>query len=66
MNVQDLRDHYNTKSNPQLARKLGVGRTTIWDWEKKGIPLDKQARLQLLTGGKLKANLKALSTQGDL
>ncbi|MFN3073164.1 hypothetical protein ACK1JC_06010 [Acinetobacter sp. TY2] len=40
---------------------MRVGRTTVWDWEKKGIPLDTQARLQILTNGKLKANLQALS-----
>lgn len=58
MKVQDLRDHYGVDSNPQLAKKMGVGRTTLWDWEKKGIPQNTQARLQLLTNGKLKANLQ--------
>lgn len=61
MNVQDLRNHYKVESNPQLAKIMRVGRTTVWDWEKKGILLDTQARLQILTNGKLKANLQALS-----
>lgn len=62
MNVQDLRKYYKVKSNPQLAKKMGAGRTTVWDWEKKGIPLNTQARLQILTNGKLKANLQTLTT----
>lgn len=61
MKVQDLRNHYGVDSNPQLAKKMGVGRTTLWDWEKKGIPLNTQARLQILTNGKLKANLQTLT-----
>jgi len=57
MNVKQLREHYKVNSNPQLAKKIGVGRTTVWDWEKKGIPLKTQALLELKTKGKLKADI---------
>ena len=57
MNVEQLREHYKVNSNPQLAKKIGVGRTTVWDWEKKGIPLKTQAFLELKTKGKLKADI---------
>lgn len=61
MNVKDLREHYKVNSNPQLAKKMGVGRTTLWDWENKGIPLKTQALLELKTQGQLKANTQALT-----
>ena len=57
MKVQDLRNHYGVDSNPQLAKKMGVGRTTLWDWEKNGIPPKTQALLELKTKGKVKADL---------
>lgn len=60
MNVQDLRNHYKVESNPQLAKKMGVGRTTLWDWEKKGIPPKTQAHIQVTTNGELKADLQTL------
>jgi len=58
MNVEQLREHYKVNSNPQLAKKIGVGRTTVWDWEKKGIPPKTQAFWELKTKGKLKADLQ--------
>lgn len=61
MNVQDLKNYYKVESNPQLAKKIGSGRTTVWDWEKKGIPPRTQATFEVLTKGKLKADLQALS-----
>jgi len=61
MNVKELRKYYRVDSNPQLAKKIGVGRTTVWDWETKGIPPKTQAYLELRTKGKVKADLKALS-----
>lgn len=61
MNVKQLRDHYKVESNPQLAKKLEVGRTTVWDWETKGIPPKTQAFLEIKTQGKLKADLRALT-----
>lgn len=57
MNVKQLREYYKVDSNPQLAKKIGVGRTTVWDWETKGIPQKTQAFLELKTKGKLKADL---------
>ena len=59
MNVQDLKKYYQVKSNPQLAKKIGAGRTTVWDWEKKGIPIKTQAHIQLITNGEVKADLQS-------
>lgn len=61
MNVQDLKKHHKVQSNPQLAKKMGVGRTTVWDWEKKGIPARTQAALEIQSNGELKADRKAFT-----
>lgn len=61
MNVDDLKKHFSAKSDADLARKLSHTRGTICKWRQRGIPVDTQARLQLLTDGKVKANLTALS-----
>lgn len=61
MNVQDLKKHHNVKTNPQLAKKMGIGRTTVWDWEKKGIPVRTQAALEISSNGELKADRKVFT-----
>ena len=61
MIVDDLKRHFGVKSDAELARKLSHTRGTICKWRQRGIPVDTQARLQLLTGGKVKANLTMLS-----
>lgn len=48
-------------SNTQLAKKIKVGRTTVWDWEKKGIPPKTQAFLELQTNGAVKADIQPIS-----
>lgn len=60
MTVDDLRNHYNAKSDAELARILDRDRSVINYW-RKGIPLSTQATFQVLTQGKLKANLQQLS-----
>lgn len=62
MNVKELREFYKVESNAQLAQKIKRGRTTIWEWEAKGIPPKTQALLQLQTKGKLKADIQALAS----
>lgn len=61
MDVAQLRDFYNVKNNSLLAKKINRGRTTVWDWEKNGIPPRTQAIFEVLTNGKLKADRQALS-----
>ncbi|MCA4232756.1 Cro/CI family transcriptional regulator [Acinetobacter baumannii] len=58
MTVDDLKNHFCVEKDIQLTKTvLGVTRGTISKWRHKGIPLDTQARIQVLTKGKLKANL---------
>lgn len=61
MNVEQLKQHYMVLSNTQLAKKINVGRTTVWDWEKKGIPPKTQAFLELQTNGAVKADIQPIS-----
>lgn len=59
MNVADLRQHFDAKNDAELARKLKKGRSTICEWKTNGIPERTQAHLQVMTNGKLKADLQA-------
>ena len=61
MNVSQLREFYGVKNNTQLAKALNYGRTTVWEWESKGIPPRTQATFEVLTKGRLKADLQTLS-----
>lgn len=62
MTVDDLKTHFKVEKDIQLTKTiLGITRGTISKWRHKGIPVDTQARIQVLTKGKLKANLQALS-----
>lgn len=62
MTVDDLKTHFKVEKDTHLTKTiLGVTRGTVSKWRHKGIPIDTQARIQLLTKGKLKANLQALS-----
>lgn len=62
MTVDDLKTHFGVKNDIQLTQTvLGVTRGTISKWRHRGIPTDTQARIQLLTKGKLKADLQALN-----
>ncbi len=59
MTVDDLKNHFGVEKDIQLTKTiLGVTRGTISKWRHKGIPSDTQARIQVLTKGKLKANLQ--------
>lgn len=61
MTVDDLKLHYGVKTDSEVARILGHTRGAISKWRHRGIPFDTQARLQLITKGKLKADLGQLS-----
>lgn len=59
MTVDDLKNHFGVEKDIQLTKTiLGVTRGTISKWRHKGIPSGTQARIQVLTKGKLKANLQ--------
>lgn len=61
MNVGQLREFYNVENNSQLAKKINKARSGITKWEQQGIPPRTQAAFEVLTKGKLKADLQALS-----
>lgn len=61
MNVDDLKKFYKVKSPAELARKLSRPRSTIHYWEKGGIPFSTQAAFEVLSKGKLKADLQSVS-----
>jgi len=43
-------------STHKAARAIGMSVTGVWHWRnKKQIPLDRQERFELITGGALKA-----------
>lgn len=58
MTVDDLKNHYGVKTDAALAEILGYTRGAISKWRNKGIHPGVQARLQIETKGKVKANLQ--------
>ena len=62
MTVDDLKAHFDVEKDIHLTKTvLGVTRGTVSKWRHRGIPIDTQARIQVLTKGKLKANLVAVA-----
>ncbi|MFW1768208.1 hypothetical protein [Acinetobacter baumannii] len=61
MKTQDLMSHYECKTRRELSKKTGFSEVTLWKWEKTGIPARTQATFEVLTKGKLKADLGALT-----
>ncbi|WP_372410478.1 hypothetical protein ACDI99_05575 [Acinetobacter radioresistens] len=61
MKTQDLMSHYGCKTRRDLSSKTGFSEVTLWKWEKNGIPPRTQATFEVLTKGKLKADLQALT-----
>lgn len=62
MNVDDLKKFFGYEKDIQLAGNdlIGVNRSTISKWRKGGIPLSSQTRLEVVTGGGVKANRQEL------
>ncbi|MGQ9372708.1 Cro/CI family transcriptional regulator [Acinetobacter tandoii] len=62
MTVDELKSYFGVKNDIELTKTdLKVTRGTISKWRHRGIPVDTQARIQILTNGKLKANIQQLS-----
>lgn len=57
MNVHDLRIFFDVKNNAKLSLKLKIAKSTLSSWEKFGIPTSTQAEIEILSKGKLKADL---------
>ncbi|MBI1450404.1 hypothetical protein IL972_00430 [Acinetobacter sp. FL51] len=61
MTVDDLKDHFGVEKDIHLTKTiLGITRGTVSKWRHRGIPVDTQARIQVLTNGKLKADLSSV------
>ena len=48
-------------SYADVSRELGISSSNVTQWAEHGIPLLQQMRIEVLTGGKLTADRKALS-----
>lgn len=54
MMFQELVEHYG--SQQQVAEALGISKQLASYWKRAGIPLGRQYEIQILTGGKFRAD----------
>jgi len=54
MNYSDLFDHFGSQG--AIARAVGLSQPSVWEWQKNGVPEDRQLEFQKITGGALKAD----------
>lgn len=54
MNLQDIKEYLGVTTNADVARKLGVSKVAVGNWEEK-IPEERQAIIEIQTNGQLKA-----------
>lgn len=54
MTFQELIDHYG--SQKQVAEALGISKQLASYWKRAGIPIGRQYEIQILTGGKFRAD----------
>lgn len=54
MTFQDLVDHYG--SQQKVAEALGISKQLASYWKKAGVPIGRQYEIQILTGGKFRAD----------
>ena len=55
MTLNDVKKYFGVTTNADVARKLGVTKVAVGNWE-SGIPTERQAIIQIQTNGKLKAD----------
>lgn len=59
MTFDQIKQHYGSVAKARTA--LGLkSRQTIYDWQKRGVPSGWQAKIQILTDGKLMADEESL------
>lgn len=58
MTVDDLLTYYKCKTAKELSAKLNLSEPLMSVWKNKGIPYLRQRDFQILTKGKLKAEIK--------
>lgn len=54
MKKSDVLEHFGSLQN--VATALGITHGAVWQW-KEELPADRQAQIELLTGGALRASL---------
>ena len=54
MKFQELVDHYG--SQQKVAEALGISKQLASYWKRAGIPLGRQYEIQVITGGKFRAD----------
>lgn len=54
MKKNDVIEHFGSLQN--VASALGITHGAVWQW-KEELPADRQAQLELITGGALKASI---------
>ena len=59
MDTNDLISHFGSAS--EARRHLGLSRQLWWIWGDRGIPLGRQAEIQLMTGGRLIAEMRGIN-----
>jgi transcriptional repressor of cell division inhibition gene dicB len=63
MKFQDLIDHYG--SQQKVADALGISKQLASYWKRAGIPLGRQYEIQILTGGKFRADPAHRTSSGE-
>ena len=59
--VDCLVDFYDVKNDSALSDQINVNKATISKWRKQGIAPERQAVFEVISGGKLKADLSKYS-----
>ncbi len=54
MDYLDLIGHFGSQG--AIARAIRLSQPSVWEWQKTGVPGDRQLEFQKLTGGALKAD----------
>ena len=63
MNVDNLHQFYGTELDNELGLKLNISKSTVSKWRSFGIPQERQAVFQILTGNALEADLSNFENQ---
>lgn len=55
--VDSLVAHYNVRNDTNLSKRVNLNKASVSKWCKNGIPQERQAVFEIISKGKLKANL---------
>lgn len=63
MTFNDLKSFFHAKTDSALADRLNVSKAVVHKWKKNGIPVERQAVIQIQTNGALKANIEQIQAE---